>query len=233
MVKKSENTSTVSQIENVIYQELKKYGFRKHGRTLCRFTGPEDDIAQIITFQLGQAYRDETHLLYVNTGIRVPECFERDFVNAIEKKPYYYDYHATIRSMLGKIDGKKTYREFNLQTEKTIDVEAEILRDIIDKVLPVYDLLSSREDILANRKKFPNFDTLNNHLVTLEEAFIYGHLGNIEKANQVFAEYYTDIVGKRDTAENKYEYMRYEGHRKSIEETARINGLRIPSQQIN
>lgn len=68
-----------------------------------------------------------------------------------------------------------------------------IIKSIIDEidqyVLPAYEALNSREAIFANRKDYP-FSGSMAHLVPLEECMIYGHLGNIEKAKELFEEYY-------------------------------------------
>ena len=190
MAQKSEVTLAVDKIEATVQKEIKKLGFRKHGRTLCRFTGPEEDIAQIINFQTGMSWREETHLLKVNVAIRVPECEERNFVDHLEKKKYYQEYEANIRSSLGEIDGEEYSREFNLKEEILEEIEQEIIDDILNKVIPVFDILNSRENILLYRKEYPNFDKLQQHLILLEEAMIYGRLGNMEKARQRFEEHY-------------------------------------------
>ena len=70
---KSEISLIIDQIEAGVYKPVKPHGFRKHGRTLHRFV--DEDISQVISFQPGQAYLNMTHLMTVNLGIRVPECF--------------------------------------------------------------------------------------------------------------------------------------------------------------
>ena len=209
MAQKSEVTLAVDRIESTVQKEIKKLGFRKHGRTLCRFTGPEADIAQIINFQTGMSWREETHLLKVNVAIRVPECQERNFVDPLEKKKYYQEYDANIRSSLGEIDGEEYCRQFNLKEENLEVIEHEILDDILNKVIPVFDILNSRENILLHRKKYPHFDKLNQNLILLEEAMMYGRLGNLEKAKQCFEAYYQKAV-------DKYEYLTKYGEKEKI-----------------
>ena len=70
-------TQQIDYIESEVYKRIKPLGFRKHGRTLHRFVS--GDISQVISFQCGQAYLDATHLMWVNIGIRIPECMERRF----------------------------------------------------------------------------------------------------------------------------------------------------------
>lgn len=185
-------TASINRIENAVYQSIKKYGFTRHGRTLHRFVS--GDISQIISFQCGQAYRNETHLMWVNIGIRVPECFERkfDFVN---DKKYYHEYECNIRSRLGAVKRKNPNRVKTYDLRKDIDkITAQITDEIIQDVLPVFDVLSSRESILKYRRDYPYFDTMFSHLILLEEAMIYGHLGDIEQAKKLFDQYYDNAV---------------------------------------
>lgn len=56
--------SCIDRIENEIYRQmLKPLGFRKYGRTLHRFVS--GDISQVVGFQCGESYREETHLMWV------------------------------------------------------------------------------------------------------------------------------------------------------------------------
>jgi hypothetical protein len=186
MKEKSKAVLCLDQIEAGVYGELKKQGFRKSGRTLHRFVS--GDISQVVNFQCGQSYRDETHLMWVNLGIRVPECCEESFFPAGPLKKCYQEYECNIRSRLGSID-QSAERCFDLN-EGPEKILPDILRDLTEKVLPVFDLLSSREAILAHRREYPSFDILRRHLVLLDEAMIYGHLGELEKAKERFDTYY-------------------------------------------
>ncbi len=185
-------TDSINKIEKVIYAKLKPLGFRKHGRTLHRFVS--EDISQVINFQCGQAYRDETYQMCVNLGIRIPECSERAFFPTKPQKKFYHEYECTIRSRLGRIDGNEE-KCFDLR-ENIETITAEILDDIINKVLPVFNILSSRQEILAHRRECSLFDTIDRHLILLEESMIYGHLGNTDKAKELFEEYYQSAVDK-------------------------------------
>lgn len=176
----------LDDIEKAVYDLLKPYGFRKHGRTLHRFVS--EDISQIINFQLGQAYRGETHLLFVNVGIRVPECMERSFDAVSPLKKYYQEYECNLRSRLGEVEGNAASC-YDLRTN-TEAILADITRQIQTVVLPAFEVLSSRDSILRSRRNYPNFDKLNSHLILLEEAMIYGKQGDREKAEKTFWEYY-------------------------------------------
>lgn len=57
-------------------------------------------------------------------------------------------------------------------------------------MLPVFDVLDSREGIIQHRAEYPSFDEFGNHLILLEEAMIFGRCGDVEKASRVFKEYY-------------------------------------------
>lgn len=66
----------------------------------------------------------------------------------------------------------------------------DILRQIRGLVLPAFEDLTSREAILARRREYPLFDSVNRHLILLEEAMIYGRQGDPEKARETFCSYY-------------------------------------------
>lgn len=173
-------------IEGAVYARTKPYGFRKHGRTLHRFVS--GDISQVIHFQLGQAYRGETHLLVVNVGIRVPECMTRSFVPEESRKKYYQEYDCNIHSRLGEIQGKAA-TIYDLR-RPVAAITRDILEQVQTPVLPAFEALSSREAILARRRDYPQFDLMSRHLILLEEAMIYGHLGDREEAAARFSQHY-------------------------------------------
>ena len=182
---KKSRTDALDKIENAIYGELKIHGFRRYGRTLHRFVS--GDISQVIHFQLGEARRGENHLLYVNVGIRVPECQERSFAADLEQKKYYHEYECNIRSRLGTVEGRE---EACYDLRKSPDaIQADILRRISEVVLPAFDILNSRDAILLHRREYPQFDTFNDHLILLEEAMIHGRRGDRDKAAELFRQY--------------------------------------------
>ena len=173
-------TQIVDEIEAAVYEHVKPYGFKKYGRTLHRFVS--EDISQVIHFQSGMPTHGMGGLLCVNLGIRIPECFERVFRPKIEKKKYYHEYECTIRSRLGIVSGKQeTWYDLRKKTDKIIK---SIIEEIDQYVLPAYEVLNSREAILAHRKDYPLLDNLKHRLILLEECMIYGYLGKIEKAKR-------------------------------------------------
>lgn len=181
-----DTTSSIDRIEAAVYEQLRPLGFRKYGRTLHRFVS--GDLSQVIHFQCGQAYREETHLMWVNIGIRVPECMDRVFQPAAPMKKYYHEYECNIRCRLGEPGGGRE-TTYDLRGNIT-QITQDIIQEITRKVIPVLECLSSREAILAHRKEFPNYDRLNRHLILLEEALIYGHIGDYQLAKERFETYY-------------------------------------------
>lgn len=181
-----DTTPMIDSIENEVLSVVKPLGFRKHGRTLHRFV--DEDISQVINFQCGQAYRGETHLMWVNIGIRVPECQLHSFSGDESLKKYYHEYECNIRARLGEVKGQD---ETTYDLRNSADV---IIADIIEQikiyVLPAFENLSSRQLILQNRRAYPNLDSLNNTLILLEETMIYGRIGNVVKAKQCYDQYY-------------------------------------------
>ena len=77
----------VDEIEKAVYAEVKILGFKKHGRTLHRFV--DGDISQVINFQIGCPPKGIYDVLWVNIGIRVPECGLRRFEQETDLKKYY------------------------------------------------------------------------------------------------------------------------------------------------
>lgn len=178
--------ASVDSIESIVYEQLKPLGFRKYGRTLHRFV--DGDISQVINFQNGCPQKQIYNTLWVNLGIRIPECTERSFSVSQPLKKYYHDYDCTIRTELGTfVKHKNTGYNLKRNPHK---IGNDILRKLKKFVLPIFDTLNSREAILKHRKDYPNFDRLNNHLRLLEEAMIYGRAGNMEQAVERFNLYY-------------------------------------------
>ena len=199
LLKKS-RTDVLDKIENAVYEELKTNGFRRYGRTLHRFVS--GDISQVIDFQPGEARRGENHLLYVNVGIRVPECQEHSFAAELEQKKYYHEYECNIRSRLGTVEGRE---ETCYDLRKSADdIQADILRQVTEVVLPAFDTLASRDGILCHRREYPHCDTLNDHLILLEEALIYGHRGDRDKAAELFRQHFAQSRENR----NHQDYLR-------------------------
>lgn len=195
-LKKEKKTTTeiVNEIQNEVYKYLKPLGFRKHGRAFCRFV--DGDIAQVIEFQVGLALKGDNHCLWVNVGIRIPECEERTFDKEISMKKFFHEYQCNLRSRLGSIvDGKDTYYDLRRRYDK---YARDIIKRLEEYVIPVFDILNSRENILDHRRDYPKFDTLNSHLILLEESMIYGRRGDIEKASELFIAYYQKAINENE-----------------------------------
>ena len=184
-------TQIVDAIEAAVYEYIKSYGFKKHGRTLHRFVSK--DISQVIHFQSGLPAHGMGGLLCVNVGIRIPECSERTFQPQTEKKKYYHEYECTICSRLGIVSGKsETWYDLSKKTDKIIK---SIINEADEYVLPAFEVLNSRAAILAHRKEYPLLDNMN-HLIPLDECMIYGYLGDVEKAKELFDVYYESAVSE-------------------------------------
>ena len=204
-------TEIADEIERRVYPALKPLGFRKYGRTLHRFVS--EDISQVIHFQSGMPTKGMGGLLCVNLGIRIPECVEWTFHPSEEKKKYYPEYDCTLRSRLGTVSGKEeTWYDLRRGAEK---IAEDVLDQLTGIVLPAFDVLSSREAILAHRREYPLFDTITPHLILLDECMIYGHLGDLEKAKEKFEAYYRSAV-------REYEDQTKNGRRQYLKKGERV-----------
>ena len=185
---KINTTQTVDAIESAVYARIRPYGFKKHGRTLHRFVS--GDISQVINFQSG--VRGMQGFMCVNVGIRIPECSERTFHPADDPKKYYHEYECTLRSRLGQVRGKKEkWYDLTKPVDKTVN---DILSQLEKTVLPAFDIMKSREAILKYRKDHPWLYTFGSEL--LDECMIYGCNGELDRAKELFEEYYRSVLGQ-------------------------------------
>ena len=192
-------TAALDQIESIVYSRLKPLGFCRHGRTLHRFVS--GDISQVIDFQY------HYYNFYVNAGIRIPECEARTFTIPVNDRKYYRLENCQITTRLGCFQGQKK-NCFNLKKDSAKN--AKIIGDEITKwILPMFDLLNCREQILAHRKDYSSFD-FNFFQHALDEVFIYGCRGDIETAKARFNAYYERglAIYERERADGHLVWMR-------------------------
>ncbi len=184
------STESVDIIEKIVYEYLKPLGFRKHGRTIHRFV--DGDISQVVHFQNGCPSKGVYNVLWVNLGIRVPECVERTFTVTEPLKKYYHEYECNIRTHLGAlVDGRDSFYDLKKDPYK-------IARDIVTRiekyVMPIFDVLNNRDDILKHRTEFTRFDQFNNQMLLLEEAMIFGRRGDLAEATRLFNAHYQNAL---------------------------------------
>ncbi|MBQ8447890.1 MAG: DUF4304 domain-containing protein [Clostridia bacterium] len=221
--KQLDTKKIVDAIENAVYAEVKPLGFKKHGRTLHRFVG--EDISQVINFQTGCPPKGVYDVLWVNIGIRVPECMLRSFACEESAKKYYHEYECNIRARLGEVEGgeEKAY-DLHLSEEEIL---SDILRQIKDYVIPCFSVLESREAILEKRRYYPNMDVMNHRLILLENAMIYGRMGKAEEAQRTFNEYYNSKAGEYKGHEGQKSHQYIKSHMEYLEELAKSLGIEI------
>lgn len=184
------STESVDIIEKIVYEYLKTLGFRKHGRTLHRFV--DGDISQVVNFQNGCPSKGVYDILWINLGIRIPECVERKFSLEEPLKKYYHEYECNIRTRLGSlVDGKDTFYDLKKDPSK---IANDIVKRLKEFVIPVFDVLNSRDVILKHRIEYPRFDQFNNHLILLEEAMMFGRIGDFAEASRLFNAYYQEAL---------------------------------------
>ena len=204
MLKKNRLTAvqTVDLVEKQVYEFLKLSGFKKYGRTLGRFV--DTDMFQVVNFQIitpgkinlktGEIKNEKKQKLIVNLGIRIPECAERTF-SPVKNEKYYHEYDCNIRGEIAC--------EFTLE-RKPEKIADDIIKKLKKYVLPVFDVLSTREGVLAYRERRLEFDSMCGNMVLLDEAMIYGKLGQLEKAAERFNDHYrlTDNRGHLEYLES-------------------------------
>ncbi|MGN1117030.1 MAG: DUF4304 domain-containing protein [Acutalibacteraceae bacterium] len=220
---KLSSTESIDVIEKIVYEYLKPFGFIKYGRTLHRFV--DGDISQVVNFQNGCPSKRVYDILWVNLGIRIPECAERKFVISEPLKKYYHEYECNIRARLGSlVDGKDTFYDLKKDPDK---IGKDIVKRIRKYVMPVFDTLNSRDAVLKHRAEYAYFDQMNKHLIMLEEAMIMGRRGDIDTATRLFntyfqerlAEYNHDFVHGKKTYLNKGDRLLYRNTRTGENET--------------
>ena len=216
---KSIYVQRLDEIQRQVHKScLKPNGFVKKGRTHCRKT--DDGLYQVVDFQIGQSYRDDTDKFWVNVGVRVPEAFERS-LDIVEEKDFYKEYECNIRTTLFKFVGVGNYKGYNnkyysLENENVSMLADEIISLINQYVFPMFSDLESRDKVLINRKKYLEVTDLFNNTIDLEFAMIYARRGEMEKANEYINNQYQFGVARK-----------HKGHCEFVKEIADKLGLTI------
>jgi hypothetical protein len=177
---------------------LKPNGFVKKGRTHCRKT--DDGLYQVVNFQIGQAYYNDTDKFWVNIGVRVPEAFERS-LDIVTEKDFYKEYECNIRTTLFRFVGVSNYKGYNnkylsLRNENVSLLAEEIISLINQYVFPMFSDLESRDKVLINREKYLNITNLFNNAIDLETSMIYARKGDLGKANEYINRQYAGSTNK-------------------------------------
>ena len=182
---------------------LKPNGFKKKGRSHNRTA--LDGLTQVITFQVGQSYRGDNDFFSVFIGVRVPESFERTYVEDIPLKAFYQYYHCNIVTCINEPLGHAAFKHkrvrynskcFSLAEENNQPIIDEVVEKIEKYVFPMLSDLDTREKIIENRlkywDKYKEFELANSFVYNLDTAMIYGHFGNIEKVTRMIRQAYDD-----------------------------------------
>ena len=214
--KELDTKAIVNAIEKAVYAEVKPLGFRKYGRTLHRFV--DEDISQVINFQNGCPAKGVYDVLWVNIGIRIPECVLHQFEPEENPKRYYPDADCNIRARLGEVNGQKE-QVYDLHCSLQENINT-IVCQIREYVIPALNALDSRAAILEKPRDYPSLDALKRHLTSLEEAMVWGRLGDLKAAEKFFNLYYDNKAQEYKGHEGWKSYRYLRGHLTYIEELA-------------
>ena len=194
---KSVYVQRLDEIQALVYTLcLKPQGFKRKGRTFCRTTS--DGLCQVIDFQIGQVYRGDNDKFFVSIGVRVPESCELSF-DLSGEKDFYHEYECNIRTTLYEFTEPGDYKGFNckyisLRKDEAPKIVEEIISQINEYIIPMFEDLETRDKVLLNREKYLGVTKLFNGQIKLETAMIYGMRGEWDQANRYFNEHYLGIV---------------------------------------
>ena len=192
---KSTSKKTIRKIEKIVYERLQPLGFIKYGKILHRFV--DGDISQVVFFHSKFTPNGVADVLWINLGIRVPECQNRKFIISEPLKDYYHYAECNLQSGLCGEHGPGTC--FRLNAREPEQIIEDIIQQLDDSVIPTFETLNSRDNILMYRKDYPHFSFFN--LMLLEESMIWGRRGDLAEASRLFNLYYQKAV-----AEYNYEF---------------------------
>lgn len=205
---KHNTDKTFYAISDILAPYFENLGFKQYGNVFSKFV--DTDIAQIIELENG-TFDGVTDFMFVSLGIRVPECYEHKFENLSRLKKSYHYYQCNITCRLNEL-----YQVMDVGYSLTDDPQKtanEIITEFERYAIPFFSTLNSRDNILLHRREFHEYDTMNDHLIFLEEAMIYGRRHDLEKAEELFNEHYKSIG--------------LDPHRKYLKELAKELGLKV------
>ena len=186
---------------------LKEAGFLRKGNTYNRKT--EDGLTQVVDFRRYKKYQGEPTMLIVDLAIRVPEATRRN-LDSSESGASFYKSHDCSEALRVVSETKELFghdlmfcidigdasdqlywfpHDKRYQKEKTAEeVIAEITSAFNNGAMKFFDDMKSREKVLENHHKYSKV-MLHSGLWKLESSFIYGALGQMDKAKVTFNEY--------------------------------------------
>jgi hypothetical protein len=171
---------------------LKPLGFRKKGRTYNR--GTEGGLVQIVNFQMGQFPIGEHYVIpgiresfygkfTVNLGILLPCVWETERQKSLPD--FVQEYSCTIRERLSSL-AFGTDKWFEL-TPDTSNLSATLVR-LFDKFgLPFLDQFPNYAGVLNYFDAHGDLPCQNTGRAALEAAIVAHHLGELQKAQRLFA----------------------------------------------
>ena len=202
----SEFVKKANKIQSELYKRVfRDLGYVQKGRVFNKIT--DDDLVHVVVFKIGRKFEHENNQFSINFSIIVPEWQFLTFNKTLEKGKIYDEGTGKLHSSIGLLKGielpyKEGYGYFFYELDQ--DSEEYIINDaeklIREKLLPMFENLKTRDDILQNASKYAEAKKLgiampDGIINKFHLAMIMGAKGNISEASKLANEYYKDKKG--------------------------------------
>ena len=99
-------------------------------------------------------------------------------------------------------------KEIEYCLKKNVEkITNDIICQLKELVLPVFDELNSREAILKKRREYSSFDQVHYHPLLIEEVMMYVYLKDMDKAKTLFNLHYKSVDLKK--SKMNYHHLKY------------------------
>ena len=196
-LKKEELKSAKHEIENVIFENISKFGFKKYGRKLIR---KSDDLFHIIHLDSRGSWMGASHSL--KTEIAIVSIYDIDV--------FVKNYELTARKNIEQLNPK--IRNYYQITQEYKLFASYISRLIIEIVLPYFDKYKSTNEVLKKSSDF-KIDKMSEIVERNQNLILYSEISNHKnlKSGVILnekIEFYTRL-GFKDELINETQHIKY------------------------